>query len=83
MKCRTAFLEIYNEINKKDKDYTLRTANALWAQKDYPLLTEYFELINKYYDGKITNLHFSKPGYVCKTINGWFAEWQKRQQLQQ
>ncbi|HNT01585.1 MAG TPA: serpin family protein, partial [Candidatus Saccharicenans sp.] len=38
---REEFAQVINLINKKDKQYELHTANALWAQKGYPLLTEY------------------------------------------
>ncbi|NMC64837.1 MAG: serpin family protein, partial [Acidobacteria bacterium] len=34
---REEFAGIINLINKKDKQYELHTANALWAQKGYPL----------------------------------------------
>ncbi len=72
---RNAFTEIYNEINKKDKDYILSTANALWAEKDYQFLPEYFNLIDKYYGGKVTNLDFIRePEPSRLTINNWVEE---------
>lgn len=72
---KESFLKIYNQINKKDKKYELRTANALWAQKDYPFLQDYFNLIEKYYGGKITNLDFRhKAKESCLTINKWVEE---------
>jgi serpin B len=49
---------IYNIINKKEKSYELRTGNALWAQKEFSFLPEYFNLIEKYYGGKAVNLDF-------------------------
>ncbi|MBW2999920.1 hypothetical protein KY339_04555, partial [Candidatus Woesearchaeota archaeon] len=33
---RPGFASLYNEINKKDKEYKLHTANALWAEQSYP-----------------------------------------------
>lgn len=72
---RNAFAEIYYEINKKDKDYTLSTANALWAEKDYQFLPEYFNLIDKYYGGKVTNLNFVREPEASRlTINNWVEE---------
>ena len=69
---RKSFLEINNLINEKDKKYTLRIANALWAQKDYPFLEDYFNLIKNYYYGKATNLDFVNKTETSRlTINGW------------
>jgi len=33
---RRGFSEIISRLNREDTKYELRTANALWAQKDYP-----------------------------------------------
>jgi serpin B len=72
---RESFLKIYEQINKKDKKYQLRTANALWAQKDYKFLAEYFNLIDQYYRGKVTNLDFiSQTEQSRITINNWVEE---------
>jgi serpin B len=72
---RSSFANIYNQLNKKDKEYILHTANALWAQKDYPFLAEYFDLIKKYYMGEVTNLDFiNDPKNSRETINSWVEE---------
>ncbi|MDP2922146.1 MAG: serpin family protein [Candidatus Omnitrophota bacterium] len=72
---RDSFSKIYQQINKKDKKYTLSTANALWAQKDYKFLDEYFNLVDKYYAGKVTNLDFvSETEKSRLTINKWVKE---------
>ncbi len=55
---REGFLEMINEINKKDKKYQLHTANALWVEKDYKLLDDYLKTIAEYYQGKATNVGF-------------------------
>ena len=69
---RPAFAKIYNEINKEDKKYQLSTANALWAQKDYQFLDEYFSTTEKYYGSKINNLDFIKETEKSRvTINKW------------
>jgi serpin B len=63
---------IYSGINKKGRDYTLSTANALWAQKDYSFLANYFSIAEKFYSGKATNLDFVKdPEGSRQTINSW------------
>ncbi len=56
---RPNYAYIYNSINKNDKNYELRTGNALWVQQDYPLLENYSNIIEKYYGGKATNLDFA------------------------
>ena len=72
---RPAFAKIYNEINKEDRKYQLSTANALWAQKDYQFLDEYFSTTEKYYGSKISNLDFIKETEKSRlTINKWVEE---------
>ena len=68
----SSFAKLFNDINKKDKDYQLYTANALWAQEDFPFLQEYTDLIMKYYAGKTTNVDFVQNAEEArKTINDW------------
>ncbi len=72
---RDSFLKINQQINKKDKKYALSTANALWAQKDYKFLNDYFSLVDQYYSGKVTNLDFVRETENSRiTINSWVAE---------
>jgi len=49
---------IYNQLNAGAKDYELRTGNALWIQKDFQLLSDYTNTVEKYFGGKATNLDF-------------------------
>jgi serpin B len=72
---RRGYAGIINQINKKDKKYELRTANALWAQKNYPFLPEYFKTVEKYYGGKVTNVDFARDTENSRlTINKWVEE---------
>lgn len=72
---RTEYAAMIDEINKKDKKYKLHTANALWAEKDYQFLDEYFEIVERYYKGKATNLDFKKNAEKARiTINNWVEE---------
>jgi len=72
---RPAFAKIYNLINKPRTKYKLHTANALWAQKNYQFLNEYFGIIQQYYIGKVTNLDFVlETEKSRKTINDWVEE---------
>ncbi len=72
---RSNFASIYNEINKGDKSYQLKTGNALWVQQDYPFLEEYTSNVEKYYGGKAANLDFiSKTEESRETINNFIEE---------
>jgi len=69
---RTDFKDILDEINNKAASYKLETANALWIQKKYPFVEDYFNTIRKYYGGRVTNLDFSKKAEESRiTINEW------------
>ncbi len=72
---RLGYANLYNEINKKDKKYKLHTANALWAQQYYQFLDEYFDIVEKYYGGKVTNLNFMGDQEGSRiTINNWIED---------
>jgi len=72
---RSSVAAIYNGLNKKDAKYRLRTANALWVQKDYRLLNGYIDTIEKYYLGKATNVDFAgATEHARQTINNWVED---------
>jgi serpin B len=72
---RQGYTETINQINKKDKKYELHTANALWAQGNYPFLPEYFKTVEKYYGGKVTNVDFARDTENSRlTINQWVED---------
>ncbi len=72
---RQNFAHLINELNRKDKKYTLGIANALWAQKDYRFLKKYFQVIEKYYQGRAINVDFVKETEETrKKINNWVEE---------
>ncbi len=72
---RAGYAKIYNRLNEGGKEYTLRTANALWAQKDYTFLEEYFSTIKNYYGGGVTNLDFKAETEKSRvTINNWVED---------
>ena len=74
---RPNFAAIYNNINKKDKEYKLNTGNALWAQQDYPFLKNYTSIVEKYYGGKAANVDFRQAEEREKsrqTINTFIEE---------
>ena len=66
------FAGIINGINNGDASYTLLTANALWAEKTYPFLTDYTGTAERWYSANTTNLDFiNKPEDSRITINQW------------
>ncbi len=72
---RPNFAAIYNEINKGYRDYTLRTGNALWVQKDFPLLENYTTMVERYYGAKAANLDFAnEPEKSRQTINNFIEK---------
>jgi len=72
---RPNFAAIYNEINKKGKEYKLSTGNALWAQQDYQFLPDYLSTVEKYYGGKATNLDFVGESEKSRqTINSFIEQ---------
>ncbi len=72
---RSAYAQLFNEINRKDKNYMLAAANALWAQQDFQFSRNYVDTIDRYYDGKITNLDFKgNPEGSRTAINNWVEE---------
>ena len=72
---RPNFAAIYNDINKGNNAYELRTGNALWVQQDYPFLEDYTSRVEKYYGGKAANLDFvSETEKSRQTINTFIEE---------
>ncbi|MGQ9534024.1 MAG: serpin family protein [bacterium] len=70
-----AFYELYKYLNKKNARYKLSIANGLWVQKDYVLLDTYLKIIERYYDGKATNLDFvGSAENARQTINKWVEQ---------
>ena len=70
-----SFAKLYEQINPQNATYQLSTANALWAQKDYPFDPNYLKTIETYYRGKATNLDFvSDTENSRQTINQWVSD---------
>jgi len=72
---RPNFAAIYNSINAKTGNYELRTGNALWIQKDYPISEDYKKVVEEYYGGKAANVDFERETEKSReTINSFIAE---------
>lgn len=63
---------IDSELNNPNKNYTLSVANALWIQNKFPVLTDYSDILQKYYAANATKLDFeNNPEGSRQTINTW------------
>ena len=72
---RSSSAAIYNDINKKNKKYSLSTANALWTHLDYKFSEDYIKTIENYYGGEATNLDFINDSEKSRqTINMWVED---------
>jgi serpin B len=73
MKVRLDFRCIDSSLNHPASDScTLTTANALWAQKDYPFVPAYFAVVQSYYGCGLTNVDFiTDPEGARLMINAW------------
>jgi len=62
-------------INTGDTGYSLSTANALWAEKNYTFLPSYSATANTYYGANTTNLDFTSQSEASRqVINTWVAD---------
>jgi serine protease inhibitor len=72
---REGFSALITDLNLPDAGYTLRTANALWAEKTYPFLPAYLQIAHQYYRANVTNLDFIQaPEGSRFTINRWVED---------
>jgi len=78
---RSNFAAIYNKINEGSKEFETRTGNALWVQKDYPLLPEYMTTIEKYHGGKASNVDFIGETEKTRKIINTFIEEQTNNKI--
>ena len=73
----SAFGEVVKDLNQRAKkgNYDLAVANALWGQKGYGLLGDFLKLIEKEYDGRLSEVDFViATESARKTINAWVEE---------
>lgn len=72
---REGYSGVISGINRQDAGYTLRTSNALWAEKTYPFLPDYTHTAGRWYAANTTNLDFvNAPEASRNTINRWTEE---------
>ena len=72
---RLSYVELNSKINSKDSKYNLSTANAFWVQKDFGILDEYVNVLQKYYDASANLVDFIKATEEARqTINKWVED---------
>jgi serpin B len=72
---QSGFARINEGINLANTGYTLRTANALWAEKSYPFLPAFTGIARQYYSAEVTNPDFKNtPEESRATINQWVEQ---------
>jgi serpin B len=71
---RSGFSEIISNLNRGESGYTLRTVNALWVERTFPILPQYTSTARNSYSAAVTNLDFiQSPEESRRTINTWVA----------
>jgi serine protease inhibitor len=69
------YRDLIADLNSPDAAYTLQTANALWAEENYPFLPAYIETAQQYYAAEVRNMDFaSAPEESRQTINRWVED---------
>ncbi|KYK29400.1 hypothetical protein AYK20_05480 [Thermoplasmatales archaeon SG8-52-1] len=68
------FGKVYNLLNQNQRGYTINTANAFWAHKDYRFLQNYLYILKNYYMAEANELDFAKNVEAAETINNWIEE---------
>jgi len=72
---RLGFATTIDHLNQPDTGYTLKMANALWAEKNYTFLPAYRSTAGTYYSANTTNLDFiNQPDTSRLTINRWVED---------
>jgi serpin B len=72
---RLGFEQLYKDINQGNSRYILKTANALWAEKSYPLTPGYVNTARVYYQANANNLDFKNQADNSRvTINTWVED---------
>ncbi|OPX68121.1 MAG: Serpin (serine protease inhibitor) [Methanoregulaceae archaeon PtaB.Bin056] len=72
---RSGYVNLIAHINGQADAFTLRTANALWAEKTHTFLPDYISTAERNYVAKTTNMDFiHQPEGSRLTINSWVED---------
>ncbi|XP_016851834.2 serpin B10 [Anolis carolinensis] len=70
------FKELISEINQPKRTYVLKTANRLYAEKTFPFVDEYLQLVKKYYHAEPQSVDFLR---AAEQVRGQINSWVERQ----
>jgi len=69
------FRRLSYELNRKSVNYTLSTANALWAEQDYAFLSDYVDTVVDNYLAEANNVDFMNEAEQARQeINRWVEQ---------
>ncbi|QEE15950.1 serpin family protein [Promethearchaeum syntrophicum] len=78
---RPYYAALYDRINQDSEDYEVKTGNALWLQKDFPLIEDYTSRVENYYGAQVTNLDFLKESENSRLIINNYIEEQTNDKI--
>merc|ERR1711942_361006 len=73
---QTEYKNILPEI-KSTGDFTVATANKLFAKKDFSILRDFQEILNDTFHSSIQNIEVGEPKVAAEKINNWVEEMTK------
>ena len=65
---------LLKQLPELDKKTKLALANAVVANKSFPLLDSYKSMVTEYYDAEVSNMDFSKNKETTNKINKWCSD---------
>ena len=65
---------LLKQLPRLDRQVKLSMADALFADKDFPVLSSYKTQVSRFYQAEISNLDFSNQAGTLKTINDWCSK---------
>ena len=72
-----AIRDLISQLNavQKETDVELRVANAIWVQKGYQFLNEFFRIVQQYYRADLMQVDFSSAAESARqAINAWVEQ---------
>lgn len=65
------YYNLAQQLKKKDKNFTLNLANAIWIQENYEIGQEFIQNNRDFFDAKVANIDFTQKDKAKETINRW------------
>ncbi|MBR5204142.1 MAG: serpin family protein [Bacteroidaceae bacterium] len=68
------YYNLTQTLAKKDKDFTLKLANAIWIQNDYQVGQNFIQNNKALFNADVRNINFEQADKAKKTINEWASK---------